>query len=141
MQLSATDGHHSVLMDAKAPVGSDSALNPKQLVLSGLCGCTAMDVLALLKKHQLSFKSFRLSAEAKMSEKGHPKVFETVLLTFDVEGDQVDAKILQESVLLSQTRYCGVSAMLSKAVEIQYVVNLNGVRISAGKADFSRLSV
>jgi putative redox protein len=136
MKLGATDGVHSVAMDAKAPGGDESALNPKQLVLSGLCGCTSMDVLSLLSKHEQPLESYELVADAEMSSHGHPKVFTKIQLVFVVAG-KVDTKVLTESVMLSQTKYCGVAAMLSKSVPITYSVLLNGIQIATGVTDFS----
>ncbi len=140
MQLSATDGANSVLMDTKAPTGDDTALNPKQLVLSGLCGCTTMDVLSLLNKHKEVVDAYELTAEAEMSAKGHPKVFTKIHLNFVVAGN-VDAKVLVESIQLSQTRYCGVAAMLSKAMPITYSVLLNGIEVGSGTTDFTQEEV
>lgn len=140
MKLVSTNGEHSVEMDAKSPSGSDSALNPKELVLSGLCGCTAMDVLSLLNKYQQPYEAFEISAEAEMSASGHPKVFTRVHLSFLVAGS-VDAAKLLESVELSQTKYCGVSAMLSAAMPITYSVSLNGNEIGKGSAKFSKKEV
>ncbi|HVJ65354.1 MAG TPA: OsmC family protein [Bdellovibrionota bacterium] len=137
MKLSAGDGAHTVSMDAKSPGGEDSALSPKQLVLAGLGGCTTMDVLSLLTKHKQPLEAYELVAEAEMSAHGHPKVFTKIHLSFLVAG-AVDAKILVESVQLSQTRYCGVSAMLNPTVPISYTVLLNGHEIAAGRADFSQ---
>jgi putative redox protein len=138
MKLGATDGSNSVAMDTKAPLGDGSALNPKQLVLSGLCGCTSMDVLSLLNKKNQQLEAFELVAEAEMSAKGHPKVFSKIHLSFIFAGT-IDAEYLKESVHLSQTKYCGVAAMLSKSVSMTYTVLLNGSEISKGITDFSKV--
>lgn len=136
MLLHASDGKHTVELDANLPIGTDTALNPKQLLLSSLCGCTAMDVLSLLKKHKQALEAFEIVADAEMSASGHPKVFTKVHLSFLVAG-LVDAEKLKESVRLSQTQYCGVSAMLSKATPISYSVVLNGADIASGVANFA----
>ena len=129
-----TDGQ-AVLMDAKSPIGSSSAPTPKELVILGLGGCTAMDVVALLKKHKQTLNSLQVDVDVEKTTSGHPMTFTHALITFTVTGT-VDAHILNESVLLSQTKYCGVSAMLSKAFPIEYRVLLNGEEIGRGKAHF-----
>ncbi len=137
MIFQATDGQHAVMMDTKAPIGSDQALTPKQLVAAGLAGCTAMDVIALLKKHKQPVERFELETDIEKSASGYPEVFTSALLTFRVHG-AVDAERLMEAVRLSQTKYCGVSAMLSKAFPIRYRIELNGAPIGeAGTANFA----
>lgn len=124
-----------VMMDAKTPIGSGSAQTPKELVLDGLGGCTAMDVVALLKKHKQIFSSFEVTVDVEITKTGHPVLFTKAAITFNVTG-AIDPKILLEAAHLSQTKFCGVSAMLSKAFPIEYVVILNSEEIGRGHADF-----
>ncbi len=127
---------HSVGMDTLAPLGKDSAMTPKQLVLAGLCGCTAMDVVSLLKKHKQPATRFEVEADVESTQQGHPTVFQSVRLSFRVDGEGVSTERVLEAVRLSQTLYCGVSAMLSKAVPIHYEVFLNGATVGKGQANF-----
>lgn len=127
--------HHVVSMDAKSPLGKDMGASPKELVAMGLGGCTAMDVIALLKKYKQPPTDFRVDVEIIPSTGSHPIVFEKAILTFVVDG-AVDAEKINEAVNLSQTKYCGVSAMLSKAFPIEYQVILNGKEIGKGSAKF-----
>ena len=133
--VSNADGH-DVAMDSKPPLGTDLAMTPKQLVLSGLCGCTAMDVVSLLKKHKQPLEGFEIEATAETTDQGHPVVFREIHLVFRLKGAIDPAKAI-EAVTLSQTRYCGVSAMLSKAVPIHYTVELNGSPVASGQAAFA----
>lgn len=135
MKFEATAAGNLVLMDAKAPIGSNAAMTPKELVAAGLGGCTAMDVIALLKKHKQSYKTLEVDVDIATSTSGQPAVFTSALLTFKVAGE-VDKDILLNAVHLSQTKYCGVSAMLAKALPITYIVKLNDEQIGEGKADF-----
>lgn len=136
MQFHATSGEHTVPMDAKAPIGKDTAMTPKDLVLVGLGGCTAMDVVALLKKHKQTYESFEVEVEANLSKGSMPAVFTEATIHFRLNGN-VDPTIFAESVKLSQTKYCGVSAMLAKAFPIHYYVHLNGEQIADGMASFN----
>lgn len=98
-------------------------------------GCTGMDVIALLRKFKQPVESFAVDAEANLTEGGYPAVFKDFVVNFYLTGSIESAKAL-EAVRLSQTKYCGVSAMLAKAVAIQYHVYLNDQLIGSGTADF-----
>jgi putative redox protein len=135
MKFAATNGAHEVSLDARKPIGTETAMNPKQLVLAGLGGCTAMDVASLMRKHKQEMTSFRVSTRAEMTEGGQPITFREFHLTFEVEGT-VDREKLLEAVALSQTKYCGVSAMAIKAGPIYYRVILNREEIGKGQAKF-----
>jgi putative redox protein len=125
MQFVASADGHDVRMDTKAPIGSDAALTPKQLVVAGLAGCTAMDVIALMKKHKQTVESFEIEADVEKSSGGYPEVFTGAALVFRLQGTLDEAKVI-EAVTLSQTKYCGVSAMLAKAFPIRYRIEING---------------
>jgi putative redox protein len=135
MNFSAEADGYRVTMDAKSPVGDSSAMSPKQLVLAGVCGCTAMDVAALLKKYKQPLENFVVEAEASLTEGVHPAVFKEIKLLFKLTGPIEAAKIL-EAVQLSQSKYCGVSAMIAKTAAILYDVELNGKTIGTGRAAF-----
>jgi putative redox protein len=135
MKLSAESAENSVMMDAKSPMGQGQAMTPKELVAAGLGGCTAMDVLALFKKHKQPFESFEVIVDITPSTAGYPVVFESAVISFIAQG-QIDKNIYIDAVKLSQTKYCGVSAMLAKALPIKYIVILNGEKINEGTAHF-----
>jgi putative redox protein len=135
MKFEAVSDGLSVLMDAKSPIGEGAAQTPKELVVDGLGGCTAMDVVALIKKHKQTMTSFEVTVDVETSKSGHPVVFTSARITFSAAGD-VEPQILLEAVHLSQTKYCGVSAMLSRAFPIEYVVILNSIEIGKGRSEF-----
>lgn len=135
MQLKGSSGPHEVLLDSKAPLGKDSGMTPKELVAVGLCGCTAMDVVALMKKYKQPLEKFEVESDISSTEGGHPIKFKEVLMTFRATGAVDSAKLL-EAVQLSQTKYCGVSAMISATVPLKYQIILNDQKIGEGQAHF-----
>lgn len=135
MMFEASDESHSLLMDAKPPFGQNKGFTPKELVMLGMGGCTAMDVIAYLKKFKQAPDSFFVETEVTPTTGGHPVVFEKAELFYVCDG-QIDPEKLLEAVRLSQSKFCGVSAMLSKAFPITYRVELNGKEIGIGKAEF-----
>lgn len=140
MLFDARAGEHHVAVDAKPPIGGNRGMAPKELLLSALASCTAMDVVALLKKHKQRLDRFAVTVDAPLTEGGHPKRFLRADLTFDVHGD-VDPTVLLSSVEASQTVFCGVSAMLSRAFPIAYQVVLNGTPIGNGHAHFDQAGI
>ena len=130
-------GGHSIVLDAKPPVGTNAGPTPKELVALGLGGCTAMDVIALLNKHKQVPKSFEIDVEIDMvpSEGKQPVVFDQALLSYVVKGE-VEPERLLEAVQLSQSKYCSVGAMLSRSFPISYRVELNGFEVGVGRARF-----
>jgi putative redox protein len=133
--VEAPNESHEVKMDAKSPIGSGKGFTPKELVALGVSGCTAMDVAALMKKYKQNVTTFEVEANVTLSEKKMPTVFTNVKLTFHMTGP-VDKDKYIEAVTLSQTKYCGVTAMLLKAVPVHYTIVLNGEQIGMGEAQF-----
>ena len=136
MLFTAEAGGQSALMDAKPPIGTGAALTPKELLAAAACGCTGMDVIALLRKHKQPVEDFEIEADVATSAGGNPVVFDGMTLTYRLGGPVDPARAL-EAVTLSQTKYCGVGAMLAKAFPIRYEVFLNGEKIGAGTANFT----
>jgi putative redox protein len=132
-RFAATDGTNSTTMDTNPPYGEDF-LTPKQLCLAAVEGCTAMDVISHLNKRKQLPKSFSVEADADLTTT-YPKVFSEIRLDYRIEGE-VQPPLALEAVHLSQTKYCGVSAMMAKNCPIRYRVFLNGNLVSEGEAKF-----
>lgn len=136
MKFIAESGEQKVTMDAKAPIGKGEGFTPKELITIGLAGCTAMDVVALMRKYKQPIESLEVLSKAATHEGGHPASFASFELVFAIKG-QVDRDKVLEAVRLSQTRYCGVSATLAASAPISYQVELNGETIGTGTAQFT----
>lgn len=104
---------HTVLIDAG---DVRSANSPMELVLIGLCGCTASDVVNILAKKRQSFSALTVTAEAERAP-DPPRIFTAIKLTYRVSG-QVDRKAMEDAVRLSKEKYCSVSAMLQQVAKI-----------------------
>jgi putative redox protein len=135
MKFEAISDGHKVVMDAKSPLGTDSAPSPKSMVLVAICGCTAMDVIALMKKYKQEVEKFDLESEAIMVEKQTPKIFKLVNLVYRLEGKIEKTKLI-EAVRLSQSQFCSVSAMIARVCPIEYKIYLNNEMIGEGRAAF-----
>ena len=109
---------HAFMIDADRQ--RNTAPGPMELVLIGLCACTAADVVSILRKKRESFSSLEVYAEAERA-KTPPTVYETIKLTYRV-GGPVAHKAMEDAVRLSREKYCGASAMLEKTAKITSVI-------------------
>lgn len=114
--------------------GSDEAPTPKELVLNAMMGCTAMDVVSMLKKMRQNVKSYHLEISAEKTT-DHPTHFKTAIIKHFLQGEIAPDKIMK-SVEASMTKYCGVNYMISKTCDISYEVFLENILIGSGKANF-----
>jgi putative redox protein len=124
MKFDALVSGHHVTMDA-LPVsgGNDEGARPKELMLAALAGCTGMDVISILKKMRIEPVFFNVRVEAEMTEE-HPKHYKAMHIIYEFKGDGLEMDKLQKAVDLSQERYCGVSTVYRKALEITYEINI-----------------
>jgi putative redox protein len=123
MQFSAKIGDHEVLMDAgPADGGMDDAPSPKKLMLASLAGCTGIDIVSILNKMKVVFTDFSIKVEAQLSEE-HPRIYNKVKLTYVIKLEEHDKMKMEKAVLLSQDKYCGVSAMFKAFSELRWTVH------------------
>lgn len=113
---SATSGH-ALVMDAGK---EKTASSPMELVLIALCGCTASDVVGILKKKREPFTGLEVLAQAERAS-DYPQVYTQIKLTYRVRG-AVTPKSVEDAVHLSKEKYCSVSAMLAKTAKITYTI-------------------
>jgi putative redox protein len=109
---------HSIVMDAGS--AEKSASSPMELILIGLCGCTAADVVSILQKKREPFIALEVRAEADQAHEP-PKVYTHIRLMYKVRG-KVSKKAMEDAVRLSKEKYCSVSAMLQKTAAITYTI-------------------
>jgi putative redox protein len=98
--------------------GKRLGVSPKTLALTSLAGCTAIDVIMILRKMRVEPDNFSVEAEADTTDE-HPKVFKKIFVTYRIRGKGVTREKVEKAVHLSETKYCGVSAMLAKAAPIE----------------------
>lgn len=114
-----TPSGHTVIMDAAPDVGgTDQGPRPMELVLVALAGCTAMDVLSILRKKRQPLEGFVMEVRGERAAE-HPKVYTEIDVLYVVKGN-VDPQAVVRAIELSATKYCSVSAMLRKTAHIRY---------------------
>lgn len=119
---------HSVVMDGSTEHGGrDLGVRPMEMVLLGLGGCSSIDVILMLKKARQDVTDCQVLIEAERAD-AVPAVFTRVKMKFVVEGRQLSAKQVERIVALSVEKYCSVTKMLEKEVDIGFeteIVELN----------------
>jgi len=117
------------MIDAKEDVGGKNrGPSPKGFILIALAGCTGMDVISILKKMRVDIDSFEVKTEAVLS-KEYPKKYLAILIKYVFEGKDLSLEKIKKAILLSEEKYCGVSATLKLSVKIANEIIINGKRI------------
>ena len=111
---------HSVVMDSAEEYGGRNlGLRPMEMLLLGLGGCTAFDVMVMLKKARQAVVDCEVELSAERSEE-IPKIFTKIHVHFIVTGKQISENHVKRAVSLSAEKYCSASQMLAKAAEITH---------------------
>jgi len=111
---------HTVVIDGPPEHGGRNlGIRPMELLLQGLGGCTAFDVLHILKKARQPVTDCVAEISAERAET-EPKVFTRIHIHFIISGDGVSEKQVQRAIQLSAEKYCSASIMLAKSVDITH---------------------
>ncbi|MFI1770669.1 OsmC family protein [Thalassobellus citreus] len=109
---------HNLFIDAgEENGGKGEGYRPKALMLSGLAGCSGLDVASLIKKMKLEVEDFKIDIDANLTEE-HPKHYDKVTMSFHFYGNDLNEKKLQKAVDLSVEKYCGVMEMFRQFSEL-----------------------
>jgi putative redox protein len=118
--LAQTETSHAILMDG-APEGGGRNLGPRPMetVLAGTGGCTAYDVVTILRKARQDISDCVVELEAQRAAED-PKVFTRIHYHFIVSGRNLDPKQVDRAIRLSAEKYCSASIMLGKTAAISH---------------------
>lgn len=110
---------HKLIVDANVESGgSNLGPPPKRLMLTALAGCTGIDVIMILKKMKVVPEAFNVIIEADVTDE-HPKHYNKMKVIYQFKGKDLPLDKLEKAVKLSETTYCGVTAVYRKAMEMQ----------------------
>ena len=110
---SASSGHAIVLDGSAEKQGS----SPMELVLIGMAGCTAYDVISILEKKRQRVTGLRVSARAERAE-DPPRVYTKIEVEYLIRGRGIKPKAVEDAIRLSKETYCSASIMLAKTAQI-----------------------
>lgn len=110
--------------NAKIEMDGNAGFSPKALLLSGLAGCSGIDVVDILEKMQIPFADLRI--EVKVDQTAEiPKVFKDIHINYMIKTAQENREKVQKAIDLSLEKYCGVAAMLKKNSKIIYTITIH----------------
>lgn len=105
-------------LDAEESVGGQGAgAQPLRLVLLGMAGCTAMDVISVLRKKRQEVSGLEVEVSGNRVDE-HPRVYDSIEVVYRVRGREVAPKAVERAIELSETRYCPAIAMIGEVTEI-----------------------
>lgn len=125
--LAESGSGHSVLMDGAPEAGGQNAgPRPMEMLLMGLGGCTAFDVVMILKKGRHDIQDCVVEIEAQRASED-PKVFTDIHLHFIVTGKNMNSQHVERAIDLSAEKYCSASIMLKSTAKITHDFELINV--------------
>lgn len=117
-------GGHKVITDTTVENGgNDFGPSPKALLLAGIIGCSGIDIMSITKKMRLEIEDVIVDIESETRDE-HPKIYNYIKVVYKFKGKDLPMDKLEKAVKLSMEKYCGVSAMIEKAVPITYEVKI-----------------
>ena len=117
------DGHKVIVDATEEGGGSDLGPRPKKLMLTALAGCTGVDVIMILKKMKVEIEAFNVIVEADVTEE-HPKHYNKMKVVYQFKGKDLPYEKLEKAVKLSEEKYCGVTAVYAKAMEMETEIRI-----------------
>lgn len=113
---------HKIILDATDKVGGENkGPRPKPLMQLSVAGCTAMDIISILKKMKVEVDDFQVHVDGDFSEE-HPVHYTNMHIIYEFTGKNLSMKKIEKAVSLSQDRYCGVSYSYKKAMELTHEI-------------------
>jgi len=124
MKFEVDIDNHKIIVDAAREVGgNDEGPRPKPLMLAALGGCTGMDVVSLLKKMRLEYDYFNVKVEGDLTDE-HPRHFYKIMIIYEIKGKEIDRAKVEKAIDMSLSKYCGVSAVYQKALELKHELRI-----------------
>lgn len=124
MQFVAESAGHSIVIDGAPGFGGDTGMPPMRLLLLGVAGCSAMDVVHILKNRMRKpLTNLRVEVGFEKAE-DHPKVFTRIELKYLVKGRGLKDRDVRRAIELSNTKFCSAAIMLGKAADVEWTYEI-----------------
>jgi putative redox protein len=114
-------GHDLTVDAAEASGGQNNGSRPMELLLSGLAGCTGIDVVLILNKMKTELEDFEMEIEAERAEEA-PKRFTKIQIKYKFKGKKLDERKVERAINLSEEKYCSASNSLNAEITSSYEI-------------------
>lgn len=121
MQFTATSGSgHSVIIDGSPEIGGeDTGMRPMEMLLLSMAGCSAMDVIFILKKARQAVSDCTIEIKGTRADT-IPKVFTDIHVHYIISGNNLEEKHVTRAVNMSAEKYCSVAEMMRQAANVSH---------------------
>ncbi len=111
---------------AEAVGGKNNGARPMELLLMGIAGCSAIDVISILKKQKQDITDFRISVSGERIKEQNTerKPFSTIEIHFKLTGHHLDEKKAEKAILLSMEKYCSATAQFENSAKITHQLTI-----------------
>lgn len=109
--------------EIKMGSGEPDRLSPMELLLAGLAGCSAVDVVMILQKKRVALQRFEVEVRGERREE-HPRVYTHIHMVYRFWADGLRSKDVEQAIRLSHEKYCSASAMLGAVAEITHAYEI-----------------
>lgn len=124
MNFTASIDEHKITMDLdEARGGNNEGPRPKPLMLASLGGCSGLDVISILSKMKIEPEYFNMHLEGEQTE-DIPKRYDKIKIIYEFKGKDLSVEKIKKAIELSQDKYCGVSAVYKKSIDISYEIRI-----------------
>ncbi|MBF0321021.1 MAG: OsmC family protein [Nitrospirae bacterium] len=118
--VAEADSGHAIVIDGDHENGGDdSGMRPSELLLIATGGCSAMDVISILKKKKQEVTGFEINVSGDKAAT-HPKRFQKLFVEYVVKGKGISDEAVKRAIELSMTKYCSVKATIEGGVPVEY---------------------
>jgi putative redox protein len=118
LQFVAESAGHSIVVDGAPGFGGDTGMPPMHLLLLGAAGCSAMDVVHILKNRMRKpLTGLRVAVKSERADE-HPRIYTRIELKYLVKGRGLKEKDVRRAIELTNTKFCSAAIMLGKTAEI-----------------------
>lgn len=126
-EAEAESGHKILLDLSEKSGGEDKGPRPGELILVSLAGCTAVDVVNILKKMREKLDGLEVIVKSESAEQ-HPRVLKKIHIEYNLKGGNLKENNVKRAIELSMEKFCWVSVMLKKTAEISYRYTINNAQ-------------
>ena len=94
-------------------------VSPMEMLLLGVAGCTGVDIISILSKKRKKLTALQVRVRGKRANE-HPKIYTEIEVIYELKGEDLDEKSVEQAIQLSEEKYCSASAMLSAVAQVHW---------------------